>query len=237
MNLSGVSTDYEIAGVQSLASFQPPFTLTTTVTAIQAHGNSYELFLLSADVSQWIFVSGNLNPGNGSYFGIKVNYNGSGMPFTSLGTALDSDPSTNAPYGIQIFVESTGVATVALYGANGAQLGEETNMVVGTGPFFVILGQREGEPAEAGANVACWENVSVIPLAPAPVLAPPTLTNGTLTLAWSAVAGATYQAQYTGDLSAAQWNDLGPPLTATNSLLTVTDTPNTQRFYRVVLVH
>src|SRR5580658_8334568 len=77
MNFSGVSSDYEIGGVQSQASFQPPFTLTTTVTAIQAHGNSYELFLVNANVSQWIFVAGNENPGNGSFFGDWVNYSGS----------------------------------------------------------------------------------------------------------------------------------------------------------------
>jgi hypothetical protein len=58
----------------------------------------------------------------------------------------------------------------------------------------------------------------------------------TLTLAWSAVAGATYQAQYTDTLTRAQWNNLGSPVTATNSLVKITDTPNTQRFYRVALM-
>ena len=239
MNFSGVSGDYEIGGVQSLASFQPPFTLTTTVTAIQAHGNSYELFLVNSDVAQWIFVAGNENPGNGSFFGDWVNYSGSGLSFTSLGSQLYSDPSTNAPETIQIFVENTGVAAVALYAASGAELGVKINMEVGAGPFYIILGQREGEPAQAGANVAAWENASVTPLAPAPVLAPATLlANGTLILAWSAVAGATYQPQDIGDLTATQWNNLGSPFTASTSLATATDTPapNTQRFYRVVLM-
>jgi hypothetical protein len=239
MNFSGVSGDYEIGGVQSQASFQPPFTLTTTVTAIQAHGNSYELFLVNANLSQWIFVAGNENPGNGAFFGDWVNDSGSGLGFTSLGSQIYSDPSTNAPETIQIFVENTGVAAVALYAASGAELGVIDNMEVGAGPFYIILGQREGEPAQAGANVAAWKNVSVTPLAPAPVLAPATLLpNGSLILAWSAVAGATYQAQYTGDLTAAQWNNLGSPLTASTSLASITDTPapNTQRFYRVVLM-
>jgi hypothetical protein len=238
MSFAGVNSDYEIGGVQSLASFQPPFTLTTTVTADQAHGNSYELFLVSAGVAQYIFVPGNANPANGSFVGIWVNYNNSGLGFTSLGTQLYSDPSTNVANTFQIYIEETGVAAVALYAASGVELGVKTNMQVGTGPFFVILGQREGEPSVEGANVATWENVSVVPQAPAPVLAPATLTNGTLTLTWSTVAGATYQAQYSGSLAPAQWNNLGSSITATNSSATTTDTPapNTQRFYRVVLM-
>jgi hypothetical protein len=238
MTFSGVNGVNELAGAQSLFFFQPPFTLTTTVTASQAHGNAYELFLVSADRAQWINVAGNLNPGNGSFFGVWVNYDDSGLAFLSLGNKLYSDPSINSQYTVQIFIEDTGVAAVSLLSSSGVTLGVQANLYVGTGPFYLILGQREGGPNVAGANVATWKNVSVTPSAPAPVLAPPTWTNGTLTLAWSAVAGATYQAQYTTALSPAQWNDLGPPVTATTSLVTATDSPgpDLQRFYRVVVI-
>ncbi|HWF18436.1 MAG TPA: hypothetical protein VG754_04180 [Verrucomicrobiae bacterium] len=237
MNVSGVNGNNELAGVQSLATFHPPFTATTTVTADEAHGNAYELFLISADLSQWMALSGNLNPGNGSYFGVWVNYDNSGLPFLSLGDNLYSNPSINAQYTIQIFVENTGIATVSLFSSGGI-LGVQSNLNLGTGPFHLILGQREGGPIVSGQNIATWKNVSLTSLAPAPVLAPMMWTNGMPLISWTAVAGATYQAQYTSALSPAQWNDLGPPITAASSVVTVTDAPasDAQRFYRVVLM-
>ncbi len=239
MNFSGVNASNELAGVQSIAEFQPPFTLTTRVTASQAHGNAYEVFLVSGDLAQWMAVSGNLNPGNGSFFGVWVNYDNSGLPFLSLGNNLYSDPSTNSPCTVQIFIEDTGIATVSLYSSNGAMLGVQSGLNVGAGLFYLILGQREGGPRVAGANVATWKNVSMVPLAPPPVLAPITCNSGMLTLSWSTVAGATYQVQFTTDLSSLPWTDLGSSITASTSLTTTTDFPvsDQQRFYRVVVVY
>ncbi len=59
---------------------------------------------------------------------------------------------------------------------------------------------------------------------------------GTVTLVWSAVAGQSYQLQYTTNLAPAAWNNLGGALTATNGLM-MTNSIGTdpQRFYRVVL--
>src|SRR5690242_16875197 len=39
MTFSGVNRSNELAGVQSRVAYTPPFTLTTTVTAEEAHGN------------------------------------------------------------------------------------------------------------------------------------------------------------------------------------------------------
>jgi hypothetical protein len=155
-----------------------------------------------------------------------------------LGSKLYSDPSVNSVYTVRIFVKNTGIATVSLFSASGILLGTQTNLDVGTGPFYLILGQREGGPNVAGANVATWKNVSLTLSAPAPVLAPITIINGTVTLAWSAVAGATYQAQYTTTLSPAQWNNLGSPITSTGIRSTTVDFPGSdpQRFYRVVVI-
>lgn len=236
ITVSGVNHSNELAGVQSLGTFQPPFTVTTTVTADEAHGNAYELFLVSPDLTQWINVAGNLNPGNGSFFGVWVNYDNSGITFVNLGETLYSDPSTNSQYTLQIYVENTGVTAVSLFSSSGELLGVLNNLNVGPGPFYLILGQREGGPYVPGPNIATWQNVSLIPSTPAPVLAPLSWANGTATLAWTSVAGATYQAQYTTSLSPAQWNDLGPSVTATSSSATVTDFSATDRqcFYRIV---
>jgi hypothetical protein len=127
---------------------------------------------------------------------------------------------------------------VSLLSSNGLDLGVLTNLMVGKGPFYLILSQREGTPIDPGTNIAIWKNVSLTSLAPAPVLASTTWTNATLSFDWNAVAGATYQPQYSSNLAPAQWFNLGPSVTATNSLGSAIDSPatNQQRFYRVVLM-
>lgn len=60
---------------------------------------------------------------------------------------------------------------------------------------------------------------------------------GALSLAWPAIPGQPYAVQYTEDLSQTTWSDLGGPVSATNSSITVSDVrTNASRFYRVVLL-
>jgi hypothetical protein len=56
-------------------------------------------------------------------------------------------------------------------------------------------------------------------------------------LTWTTVPGLTYQAQYTEDLTAAAWTNLGSALTATGGTLSTADlvTSSPRRFYRIVL--
>jgi uncharacterized repeat protein (TIGR03803 family) len=71
--------------------------------------------------------------------------------------------------------------------------------------------------------------------APQPVFGPVSLAGGTLTLTWSALAGQTYQLQFTTNLSQTSWNDLGSAVTATGPTVSVTNAigPDPERFYRV----
>jgi hypothetical protein len=80
------------------------------------------------------------------------------------------------------------------------------------------------------------DDVSVTPISP-PTIQGATLTNGTLTLAWTALPGLAYQVQYTTNLAAGVWNNIGSAVTATNATLTLSDLqpPDSQRLYRVVL--
>jgi len=72
---------------------------------------------------------------------------------------------------------------------------------------------------------------------PAPVFQPVTRSGGTITLTWSAVAGQIYQLQFKTNLNQPSWNNLGSPITATNSTAATTDSigPDPRRFYRVKL--
>jgi sugar lactone lactonase YvrE len=63
------------------------------------------------------------------------------------------------------------------------------------------------------------------------------LGDGTFNFTWSAVSNQTYQLQYTTNLTAPNWIDLGSPVTASSNSVSTTDAAaaDDQRFYRVRL--
>lgn len=71
-----------------------------------------------------------------------------------------------------------------------------------------------------------------------PVFQNVTLTNGMVTLTWSAVGSVKYQPQYKTSAAGTNWNNLGNALIATGGQASVSDsiTADAQRFYRVVLL-
>jgi len=72
---------------------------------------------------------------------------------------------------------------------------------------------------------------------PSPVFLSVASAGGAVTFTWSAVTNFNYQVEYRTNLDQITWYDLGTPVTATNEVMTTTDTigPNAQRFYRVFL--
>ena len=61
-------------------------------------------------------------------------------------------------------------------------------------------------------------------------------SGGRLRLTWDALAGVTYQLQYATTLPQAVWNDLGQPVTATNTVAVLSDSPaDAARFYRLIV--
>jgi hypothetical protein len=83
-------------------------------------------------------------------------------------------------------------------------------------------------------------NINAASLGQPPQIAASALSaaNGQVTFTWTAQAGQSYQVQYTTNLPAPVWSDLGVSLTATNTIMTTTDSLNSsrQRFYRVLLL-
>ena len=82
------------------------------------------------------------------------------------------------------------------------------------------------------------DDISVQPLlAPAPTLALSAQPDGSITLSWNTAPGLVYQVQYTDDLTAASWNNLGDSMTASSSSLntSISLTSSSQRFFRVVV--
>jgi uncharacterized repeat protein (TIGR03803 family) len=115
------------------------------------------------------------------------------------------------------------------------------NVANGSRPVGVLVqgadGNFYGTTSEGGAKGLGTVFRLSVPLAP--VIRTLTLTNGTVTLTWSAVAGQTYQAQYSDDLTKTNWTFLTKPTVANSGVMTATDSDgiisSAQRFYRIVL--
>lgn len=70
---------------------------------------------------------------------------------------------------------------------------------------------------------------------PAPNFQSVTAAGGSIIFSWNAIPGSAYQIQYTTNLNQATWIDLGSSITASNTVMSATDTLilDQQRFYRV----
>jgi hypothetical protein len=240
MQMSGINGTNEFAGLQSLATFAPPFTLNTTVEGVAAYGYPFQVFLVNSNLTQWFFIGGNVGSYNGVYYGIWANYTASGGPVGYRGEELYYQPDPDVWYSFRISLETNGNASVVLT-TNGVVLAAQGGLQVGTGPFYVILAQREGVPAVIGPNVAVWQSVNLTAGAtPLPVLlqAPIWTTNG-VNLALQGPVG-NYLIEASRDLSSpTNWQVIQNGA-ITNSLFYYhcTDPAATiynQRFYRAVL--
>jgi hypothetical protein len=71
-----------------------------------------------------------------------------------------------------------------------------------------------------------------------PVIQSISLTNGIVTIKWSAVSGQSYRLQYKGNLTDSVWSDATPDFTASGPIATGTNGVNnaTQRYYRIKLL-
>jgi len=65
--------------------------------------------------------------------------------------------------------------------------------------------------------------ITVMTTATPPVITSISLTNATVILTWSSLAGATYREQYIDSLNDTNWNDVPPNVTATGPTATETN--------------
>ena len=181
--------------------------------------------------------------GYGTLF--KVSTNG---VFTPLHTFNSSESGT--PYG-GLTEGSDGNFYGTAYGAYGfgglfklTPGGAFTNLVSfnnanGAHPDGVLVqgpdGNFYGTTSQGGAHSAGTIFRLSVPM-PA-VFTAITLTNCTATLTWKAVAGQTYQSQYSTNLAQPNWAGLGKSIVASSGSMTTTDpdASSQQRYYRVVL--
>jgi hypothetical protein len=90
-----------------------------------------------------------------------------------------------------------------------------------------------------GGAMQRYYRVELAPTAPPPLaITSIRVTNGLAVITWNSVAGQIYRLQYKDSLSATNWQDALPDVTATGPTTTATNALGgaTHRFYRVILV-
>ena len=193
MQMAGVSGPGQFAGIQSAASYSPPFTLTATVSGMEERGIPFEVYLVSPDLRQWLSVAGHLGGAGGPReglgirtpfggariplgggpspeYGVWANWTGSAQPISALGSKIYPAPISRLPYTINMTVGADGIASVTLQDPAGVTLGALNAMPAGLGPFHVVLASR----AE-GPTFSSWRSVQLTSPMPLPfvLMAPP----------------------------------------------------------------
>jgi hypothetical protein len=205
MEIAQVTASSEVGTIQSVPSFTPPITVTAAVTGTISNGHPFVFGITSSDAASGVQMTGNLNPNdcsheancgnpttcgtpanpsiapNQCYYGIYAR-TASGGGKWAKSPALNSTPSVNLEYSLQIAVDSSGNAQYTV-SQSGLVLGTSTAQV-GTGPFYIILGQSEGAPVPGpGPNQAYWSSVSLTPSASISV--PPSPSSSSSGFSWT----------------------------------------------------
>lgn len=157
MQMTGLTEDYQTTGVQSLSTFAPPFTVLAYVTPTQGTADVFEIFLANPELTQFLTVTANVNP---TYDGMWVDSPNFGL--WQLGDQFSPSiaPAFNSTYQVTIKVDAEGTALAIVEDLAGTVLSTVSNLQPGTGPFYLVLGQRIGD-ARTGSQVADWSHVTV----------------------------------------------------------------------------
>jgi hypothetical protein len=204
VQMSGIHREGQFMGISSSASFAAPFNFNVTVTGLNQAAVPFEIFLVSADLQQWVSIAGHLggrgerphgaiDVGGGFHhlfgdvrvplggesrspeYGVWVNHTGSGLPIGSLGYKIFENPIAGLPYTVQVSLGADGLAAVTLLDSGRGVIAGQ-NVPVGTGPFYVVLAGRDGPVYANWQSVQLVSTAPVVAVAPAPAVpAVPTL--------------------------------------------------------------
>lgn len=184
MAMSGLFGTNQVTGFQSRQSLTPPFTARVTVEGTVSNGFPFVFGVTSGNTK--LLVAGDLNSNDanecaasGQNYGVIVYpaFAGNvGQPANIVngGILLASAPKVNVWYTIVIRIDAGGNTDVVIEDRTGAVLGTvsqafDQNINLGRGPFYLILGQREGTPClppgfgtGVGPNSSVWSQVEVL---------------------------------------------------------------------------
>jgi hypothetical protein len=102
---------------------------------------------------------------------------------------------------------------------------------------FISSGGTPHAGYSSGGTHFAMDNVTIGAVVP-PVIQPITLFTGGVDLTWNTFVNVLYQVQYKTNLTQVGWLNLGSPITASGSTVTISNSisPDPMRFYRVFLV-
>jgi hypothetical protein len=154
---------------------------------------------------------------------------------TVTNTATDSDiPANTLAYVLTAVpagatINASGVITWTPNAGQGPSTNTITTVVTDSNPWAVNA-----------QHMSATNSFTVIVTggSTTPVIQSIRLTNGIVTIKWSAVSGQSYRLQYKGNLTDSVWSDATPDFTASGPIATGTNGVNnvTQRFYRIKLL-
>ena len=163
MFLGHINGGNEFTAVQSVDACSGPFTFSATVEGVNPRAsNSFDIALVSQDLSETLSIEGVLDPSSPRY-GIWA-----GPTLTPVaGDDLVATPSDNAVDTVEVTVDASGSAAVTVSGAGsgsgqpGQLLGSASGLQVGTDPLYVLLGQRGVAGHWPGPAAPLWRDVSL----------------------------------------------------------------------------
>ncbi len=175
MNMAGAAGVNQFSAVQSAAAYSAPFTFSVTALPLGdgdmafSFGSGVGIYLVNSSLSQAFSVEGNFNPDAGSDYGIWAN---DGLTADGTGKDVYARPTALNPYEITMSVDSSGNATVSVTIPFESGTGTQYSIGnVGTGPFYLMLGQDEGTPnakvladqasSPESANLTEWESAKL----------------------------------------------------------------------------
>ncbi len=159
LSLSAATRPDEQSGIQTQYAYTPPFRLTAVGTAVSVGPAALEIVLATADAGAGVGIVG----GGGATPGFAmVAATGTGKPWrppSEQAWLSREAPVAGKPYEFIIDVDAEGLAHVYLRSA-GQVLGAEQAQV-GSGPFYVVLGQASGADGAGQPNLAQWKGVTI----------------------------------------------------------------------------
>jgi uncharacterized repeat protein (TIGR03803 family) len=198
---------------------------TTSLGTSNDNGSTFSITTNGALTSLYLFTGGS-DGGSPDAAGLMQAADGNLYGATAFGGNFNND-------GTVFRMTRQGALTTLVWfnGANGAN--PEAALV--QGPDGNLYGTTQnGGPGGQGTIFRLTVPASLLP----PGLGSVSLTNGSFNFSWTAVPGQMYQVQSCSGLNPANWINLGSPVTAVSTNVTVSDAVgiNARRFYRVMVV-
>ena len=169
LSISSTGGNSQQGAIQSVRSFNPPFTVTALCNATSILGDPLRLAISDTNGTKGVSLGFGSLEGSGedadagSFFCTAPNRAGAGArtPWEQVGAPLSPlPPARDIWYVLTIVVDASGKATAAV-SSGGFPIGTATTEV-GRGPFYVMLAQENGASGTPGSNQAYCGTIQVI---------------------------------------------------------------------------